>query len=87
MREKDKGKLGRGALGYGDICKEKPAQYSVQVLLKYNHLHFCSYYWTIFTLVQFLQPALLFACYQYLEGVIPNLCSQMMAALVHLMTW
>ena len=44
MREKDKGKLGRGALGYGDICKEKPAQYSVQVLLKYNHLHFCSYY-------------------------------------------
>ena len=43
-KDKIKKNGGRGTLGCGDICKEKPAQYSVQVLLKYNHLHFCSYY-------------------------------------------
>ena len=82
MREKDKGKLGRELWGYGDICKEKPAQYFVQVLLKYNHLHFCSYYWTIFTLVQFLQPALMSGYYQCLTKHSLYLHNQMMAVLV-----
>ena len=31
--KKGQGKWGRGVLGYGDIYKEKPAQYSAQVLL------------------------------------------------------